>query len=297
MKKKLNYLVVIGGAGFIGSNLIKLLLKKTKKKIISLDNYSTGLIKNHIKHKNVYYKKENSQNIRTLNKLKNKIEVIFHLGEFSRLYQSYEDINKCIQSNITGSQEVFKFCYINNIRLIYTGTSIIYGSKKNENLSPYAWTKTHNINLLENLKKWFNLRYDLANFNNIYGPNQIKNSKMSSVVSIFQEQRKKKNFLTVVKPGTQKRNFTHVEDACEGLYKIYKICSGNGKSYHLNSKKLYRVLDIAKMFSNKIVYLKKRKGENFKNYSNTYKANKELKFKPRHDLKKYIEEFINENHI
>ena len=160
------------------------------------------------------------------------------MGEFSRLYQSYEDFNKCIQSNITGSQEVFKFfCFVNNIRLIYTGTSIIYGSKKNENLSPYAWTKTHNINLLKNLKKWFKLRYDLANFNNIYGPNQIKNSKMSSVVSIFQEQRKKKKFLTVVKPGTQKRNFTHVEDACEGLYKIYKICRGDGKSYHLNSKK------------------------------------------------------------
>ena len=103
----------------------KIAFKKNKKKIISLDNYSTGLIKNHIKHKNVYYK-ENSQNIRILNKLKNKIEVIFHLGEFSRLYQSY-DFNKCIQSNITGSQEVFKFCFVNNIRLIYTGTSIIYG--------------------------------------------------------------------------------------------------------------------------------------------------------------------------
>ena len=198
MKK--NLIVVTGGAGFVGSNLISLLLKKTKFMIISIDDYSTGKKENHLNNRRVTYIKENTKNInQILKKKKNQIKTIFHFGEFSRIYQSFLKMKECINSNTIGSHEVFNFCLSNKIKLIYSATSASIGNKGDDkNLSPYAFTKAKNLELLENLKKWFNFKFEIIYFYNVYGPGQIRNGPMATVIGIFEDQFKKKIPLTVV---------------------------------------------------------------------------------------------------
>ena len=256
-------IVVTGGAGFVGSNLISLLIKKTKFKIISIDDYSTGKKKNHLDNQRVTYVKENTKNISTiLKKKRNKIITIFHFGEFSRIYQSFIKMNECINSNTIGSNEVFNFCLSNKIKLIYSATSASIGNDGNDkNLSPYAFTKTKNLELLENLKKWFNFKFEIVYFYNVYGPGQIKTGSMSTVIGIFEDQFKKKIPLTVVRPGSQSRRFTHIDDTIEACYYAWK--KNECKHYSISNRKSYTIIEVAKLFNTKIKLLPSRKGERY----------------------------------
>ncbi len=260
---KLKYIVVTGGAGFVGSNMIKYLLLKTNYKFISIDNYSAGSKKNHINNKRVNYIKGNTKNIsKILNSKKKQIKSIFHFGEFSRIYQSFKQFNKCYNSNTIGSLEVFNFCLNNNIKLVYSATSAALGKNgKNKNLSPYAFSKSKNLELLENLKKWFKFKFEIIYFYNVYGPNQIGFGDMATVIGIFENQYINKKPLTIVRPGTQKRNFTHINDTVETCYLAWK--KNNNSHYSIYSKKSYSIIDVAKLFNSKITYLPKREGERF----------------------------------
>ena len=258
-----NIIIVTGGAGFIGSNLISLLIKKTKFKIISIDDYSTGKKENHLDDQRVTYIKENTKNISTVLKTKkNRIITIFHFGEFSRIYQSFIKMNECINSNTIGSSEVFNFCLSNKIKLIYSATSASIGNKGNDkNLSPYAFTKAKNLELLENLKKWFNFKFEIIYFYNVYGPGQIKIGPMSTVIGIFEDQFRKKIPLTVVMPGTQSRRFTYILDTIEACYYAWK--KNKCRHYSISNKKSYSIVEVAKMFNSKIKFLPSREGERY----------------------------------
>jgi len=287
-----NIIIVTGGAGFIGSNLIKYLNKRTKHKIISIDNYSTGTIKNHIIQKNIkYIKSENINITKILRSYKKKIKVIFHFGEFSRIYQSFLKPKECLNSNINNSFEVINFAKDNKIRIIYSATSSALGNNgKDENLSPYAWAKSKNIELIKNYSKWFGLKYELLFFYNVYGPGQILNTPMSAVIGIFETQFKKKKPLTIVKPGTQKRDFTHIEDIINGCYLAF--IKGRQSEYMLCSKKQYTILEIAKMFKTKIKFLPSRKGERFGASIPNNNALTHLGYKPKISINTYISNYI-----
>ena len=286
-------LIVTGGCGFVGSNLINYLVQNTNYKIISLDDYSSGIKKNQIKNKNVKYINGNTKNIsKILNSKKKRIKTIFHFGEFSRIYQSFKQMNKCFQSNTIGSNEVFDFCLKNKIKLIYSATSASLGKKgKDKNLSPYAFTKSKNLELLENLKKWFNFKFEVIFFYNVYGPRQIKVGDMATVIGIFENQYKEKKPLTVVKPGTQTRRFTHINDTVQICYDAFK--ADKCKYYSISNKNSYSILEVAKMFKSKIIMVKPRLGERYASALTKISSNNKIIQKyGKLQLKDYVSSFI-----
>jgi UDP-glucose 4-epimerase len=288
MKK--NTIIITGGAGFVGSNLISLFIKKTKFKIISIDNYSSGFTKNHIINKRVKYIKGDTKNISRLLKKPKKINSIFHFGEFSRIYQSFIYMNNCIDSNTIGSNAVFNYCLKNNIKLIYSATSATLGNKGNDkNLSPYAFTKAKNLELLENLKRWFNFKFEVIYFYNVYGPNQICKGKMATVIGIFENCFKTKKPITIVKPGTQSRRFTHIFDTVNICYLAWK--NNKCRHYSISNHKSYTILQVAKMFGSKIKFLKQRPGERYASaLTNLNLKNKVFKYFGKIYLKDYIKD-------
>ena len=290
-----NKIIVTGGAGFVGTNLIALLLKKTKFKIISIDNYSSGSKKNHIKNSRVKYFKIDTKNISNVIKKPKEIQSVFHFGEFARIYQSFLNMTKCIDYNTIGSNAVFNFCLVHKIKLIYSATSASLGNKgKDKHLSPYAFSKAQNLELLENLKKWYNFKYEVIYFYNVYGPHQICKGPMSTVIGIFEDHYKKGKALPVVKPGSQTRRFTHIFDTVNICYVAWKknLC----RHYSISNIKSYSIINVAKMFKSKIKFLPKRPGERYASaLINKNLSNKIFKYFGSTKLKDYISDFLKYN--
>jgi len=293
-KKNLkNIIVITGGAGFVGSNLIEYFAVNTNYKILSIDNYSSGNKKNHILNKKIKYINGHTKDInKILSQYKSNIKTIFHFGEFSRIYQSFLHMNKCIQSNTIGSVAVFNFCLENKIKLIYSATSASLGNAgRDKNLSPYAFTKSKNIEFLENLKKWFKFKYEVIFFYNVYGPNQITTGKMATVIGIFEDCFTKGKALPVVKPGTQSRRFTHIKDTVEVCFKAWK--ANKCRYYSISNNTSLTILEVAKLFNSKIKYLSPRKGERYASaLSGMSLNNKVHKNLGKIQLRDYIFEFI-----
>ena len=255
-----------------------------------------GQLKNHIKHKRVKYIRGNTRDIgKTISKYKKKIHSIFHFGEFARIYQSFEKFDQCFDFNSIGTKAVFKFCLENNIKLIYSATSASLGNDGNDkNLSPYAFTKAKNLELLENLKKWFNFKFEVIYFYNVYGPRQISKGKMATVIGIFEELYKRNKPLTVVRPGSQTRRFTHINDTINICYEAWK--KNKCRYYSISNKKSYSILDVAKMFKSNIIFLKSRSGERYASALTRISQNNKIIHKyGKINLKDYITSFIKDH--
>ena len=287
-------IVITGGAGFVGTNLIKYFLEKTKLNIISIDNYSSSSKRNHIKSSRVRYIKAHTKNISTLLNPK-KIHSVFHFGEFARIYQSFLQMDKCIDSNSIGTNAVINFCLKNKIKLIYSATSASLVNKgKDKDLSPYAFTKAKNLEILENMKKWFNFKYEIIYFYNVYGPNQIGKGNMATVIGIFEDFYKRKKPLPVVRPGTQSRRFTHIDDTVKICFMAWKknLC----RHYSISHRESFSIMEVAKMFKRKIKYLPRRAGERYASaLTNMNLSNKVYKYFGKIKLRDYIKDFIKNN--
>lgn len=253
IKKK--YILITGGAGFVGSALVKRL--KDHNNIFVLDNYFTGNKKNH--YSGVKYIKAETKDIFRIFK-KNKLNYIFHLGEYSRVEQSFDDFDKIINFNVKPIFEVIKLAKFHNAKLIYSGSSTKFVKKNNLYLeSPYAWSKISNTNLINAYAKWYGLNYVITYFYNVYGPGEISKGKYATVIAKFIKLSKgSSNYLPVSKPGTQKRNFTHIDDIIDGLVLVAK--KGKGDGYGIGSDKSYSIIDIVKMLGKKPKYYVSNKG-------------------------------------
>jgi UDP-glucose 4-epimerase len=225
-----------------------------------------------------------------------KIHIIFHFGEFARIYQSFKKINECFGSNIEGSSNVFNFALKNKIKLIYSATSASLGNKGDDmNLSPYAFSKAKNLELLENLKRWFNFKYEVVYFYNVYGERQICKGEMATVVGIFEDHFLRGKKLPVVKPGTQVRRFTHVFDTVKACIFAWK--ENKCKHYSIASNQSYSIIQLAKLFKIKIRYLPMRKGERFASALTRMNLNNRIvRLSAKIRLKDYVNNFLMSNH-
>jgi UDP-glucose 4-epimerase len=287
--------LVTGGAGFIGTQLIKHLLNKYEDCVIlSVDNYFTGLIENHITDPRVTYlaccTTEINQNASTVNF---SPDIVFHLGEFSRIVKSFDDIEECHKFNMAGTFQVLLYCRKTNARLVYAASSSKFGNNgEDQHLSPYAWMKAKNIELINNWHHWYGLDFVITYFYNVYGPGQIMSGDYAAVIGRFQQQVIDNQPITVVAPGTQRRDFTNVEDIVRGI--VLAAEKGSGDGYLLGTGKNYTLLEIAEAFDHPYMIIPERKGERFSGQAYPSKAEEELGWVAEHNIIEYIKNWKKE---
>jgi len=280
-KKKI---LVTGGAGFVGSHLCERLAKDFNNEVYSLDNYFTGTKENHVE--NVTYIEGLTSNIDSL--VDFIPDMVYHLGEYSRVEQSFDDIKKVLEYNKSGTIAVLEFVRKHNCKLLYAGSSTKYGDEgANANASPYAWSKSSNTQLVKNYGEWFGIDYAITYFYNVYGPREIQTGKYATLIALFKEKMKNNEVLTIVSPGTQKRNFTHINDTVDALILIGE--NGHGDEYGIGNPHGFTILEVAKMFGGEIEMLPERKGNRMLASVISDKT-RALGWEPKINLADYIEE-------
>jgi len=280
-------ILVTGGAGFVGSHLCERLTKCTTNNVYSLDNYFTGSELNHVP--NVTYIRGNTEDITKL--ITFKPDILYHLGEYSRVEQSFDDIDTVWRFNKNGIFAVLEFVRQTGCKIVYAGSSTKFGDGGlGRSASPYAWTKASNTELVKNYGQWFNVPYAITYFYNVYGPREIKTGKYATLIALFNEKMKNEEPLTVVSPGNQKRNFTHVDDIIDALILVGE--NGYGDEFGIGSEESFSILEVAKFFNGKIEMLPERRG-NRMNAEVVSDKTKALGWNPKKRLVDYIEECRN----
>lgn len=282
-------ILITGGAGFIGSHLCKKIKEEGHAKITSIDNYTTGTANNHIE--DVEYIKGNTLEINR--KVSGNYDIIYHLGEYSRVEQSFDDIKKVWDSNKNGTFSVFEYARKHAGKIIYAGSSTKFGDGGlGRNQSPYGWTKASNTELIENYRRWFGINFATVYFYNAYGPREIVDGKYATLIGLFTHKMKRGEDLTVVTPGTQRRNFTHVQDIVDGLYLVGE--NGEGDEFGIGSPDSYSILEVAEMFGGRVKMLPERQGNRFSAEVIDDKT-RMLGWKPIRRLDNYIEKLKGNN--
>ncbi len=284
--------LVTGGAGFVGSHLIRrLLVDYPDAKIVSLDNYFTGTADNHVDDPRVTYLRGSTVDVEKIwqeHGLPGPAAV-FHLGEYSRIPQSFDEPDRVWEYNLHGTKEVVRFVHAHGAKLVYAGSSSKFGNGgEDEHLNPYAWTKAKNVEYIRNFADWYGLDYVITYFYNVYGPGQIRQGTYATVIGIFETQYERSEPLTVVEPGTQTRDFTHIDDIVAGIVTCFEKGSGDG--YLLGTGRERSVREVAAMFSDNIRMIPAKPGERVHGRADSDKA-RELGWAPHRSLDDYITEF------
>tara|TARA_R100000664_G_scaffold17057_1_gene25942 strand:- start:13846 stop:14727 length:882 start_codon:yes stop_codon:yes gene_type:complete len=280
-------ILVTGGSGFVGKHLVK--------NLNDLGHIVTSLDKCELLHEDrihgVDYIKSHTKDIFQLDI---ECDIVYHLGEYARISTSFEDVEEVWESNVQGTYEVVKFCRKNKAKLIYAASSSKFGNNgEDENLSPYAWTKAKNVELIKNYSSWFDMDYSIAYFYNVYGPGHASEGKYSTVIGIFENQLKQKNPLTVVRPGNQKRYFTHVHDVTKGLLSL--VQGGNKLEFSFgDDRSKHSIEEVAKMFGGEIKYIQKKEGDRFESPIDLTNSKDILDWYPNIQLKDYINQYRKE---
>ena len=284
LKQKSKKILVTGGAGFIGSHLCERLSKNPNNEVYSLDNYFTGSKENHVQ--NVTYIEGLTSDISKL--ITFNPDMVYHLGEYSRVEQSFDDIEKVWEFNKDGIFAVLEFVRKAGCKILYAGSSTKFGDGGlGRSASPYAWTKASNTELVENYGRWFNVPYAITYFYNVYGEREIQTGKYATLIALFKEKMKNGEALTIVSPGSQKRNFTHIDDIIEGLILVGE--NGYGDEFGIGSGEAFSIKEIAQMFGGKIEMLPERQGNRMTADVVTTKT-EALGWKSSRIIKEYIEE-------
>ena len=269
----MNKVLITGGAGFVGTALIRKLIRKYKNiEIVSIDNYSSGYKRNHVKSKKVKYFNKDTQTLipkkfvvdGTKMDYADSFEpdVVFHFGEFSRIVTSFDGFDNCWDYNMQGTKMVLDYCVAKKAKLIYSASSSKFGNDgKDENLSPYAWMKAKMVELINNYANWFDLKFEITYFYNAYGPGQVRTGDYATVIGIFEEQYSKGEPLTVVEPGNQSRDFIYIDDVVSGV--VLAAEKGRQDEYPLGTATSHKIIDVAKMFNHKHIMIPERRGERF----------------------------------
>jgi UDP-glucose 4-epimerase len=280
--------LVTGGAGFIGSHLCEKLIEMGGYQVFSLDNYFTGSENNHIP--GVVYLRGSTADIADI--VDFTPDYVYHLGEYSRVEQSFDDIEKVWRFNKDGIFSVLQFCRKTGSKLIYSGSSTKFGDGGlGRSQSPYAWTKASNTELVENFGTWFSVPFAIVYFYNVYGPREISTGKYATLIALFKHKISKGEALTVVSPGTQKRNFTHVKDIVDGLVLVGE--NGYGDEFGIGCSRAHTILEIAELFGGDIKMLSERKG-NRMSADVVCSKTKKLGWKSKHSVSQYIKDFLND---
>jgi UDP-glucose 4-epimerase len=286
-------LLVTGGAGFVGTNLIKALLTDfPAAAIVSLDNYFTGVPENHVHDPRVTYLDGATADIAKIwaGRGLSSPEIVFHLGEYSRIVQSFDDHDLTWDFNLLGTKEVVKFASARGSKLIYAGSSSKFGNDgQDENLNPYAWTKAKNIEYIRNYSSWYGLDYAITYFYNVYGPGQIASGRYATVIGIFEDKYLRGEPLPVVSPGTQTRDFTHIDDIVRGIVLVAQKGSGDG--YLLGSGREWSILEVAELFHTEYELVPALRGERVHGQADITKA-AELGWRPQRRLEDYVAGFL-----
>jgi UDP-glucose 4-epimerase len=279
----LKKILVTGGAGFIGSHLCQRLVEDKSNIVCSLDNYFTGSSLNHIQ--GVEYIEGSTADIKKLVQI--KPDIVYHLGEYSRVEQSFDDMDKVWKFNKDGIFAVLEFVRECGAKIVYAGSSTKFGDGGlGRSASPYAWTKASNTELVQNYGTWYNVPYAITYFYNVYGPREIQSGKYATLIALFKEKMKNGDPLTVVSPGTQKRNFTHIDDIINGLVLVGE--NGYGDEFGIGSGEAFSIKEIADMFGGKIEMLPQRQGNRMSADVVTSKT-EALGWKPTKKIRDYID--------